>query len=548
MTDKRGRNETRVPSGPFHALLAATLAFTGNGEMAFAAEPPKVAGDGNHVALRQTPKAKQARKLPRPCFAKAVSRSAKHRKRNRMRCALKLSRVKWKHSGARRSAIHRRSHVKRIGRASPRAKALPSPRFGTAKPAAKPVNAARIPKARRKHTALLAGLANHQRPQVHRADRNPKAVRRAAPPPSVLAWSPWQPDQANDPQVTGAAIATQVAASAMPTTIRASRSIYGPPAPRSPPTIRSDLPPYIPYQGPLGSSPPVSRSTAPPVRPVDLLASRRAESDASDDLYNHAARAMAVLGQLEAEDRDFLWSSRAPAVPSNTAPAPQNALATEDAKLPALYPAPTSPGTEKNNQAPRAIALDTGVQTPLAGRPKPAALTLQSNPSGSITQQAFPTEPARPKSTVSRLAERLPEPAFGKIHIYEVPPTPAAATPLAKETAATGTSAAISAPSAQPLAAAVTEPPPPRHVADRTLAMHRSDLVRPVFGLPSPGLPAPMPASALSTSPVRASAGAVPRSGVLGPIPVIAEDDELILQNETQNGEMRDTVIAYGLR
>lgn len=78
--------------------------------------------------------------------------------------------------------------------------------------------------------------------------------------------------------------------------------------------------------------------------------------------------------------------------------------------------------------------------------------------------------------------------------------------------------------------------------------MHRSDLVRPVFGLPSPGLPAPMPASALSTSPVRASAGAVPRSGVIGPIPVIAEDDELILQNETQNGEMRDTVIAYGLR
>ena len=126
MTDKRGRNETRVPSGPFHALLAATLAFTGNGEMAFAAEPPKVAGDGNHVALRQTPKAKQARKLPRPCFAKAVARSAKHRKRNRMRCALKLSRVKWKHSGARRSAIHRKSHVKRIGRASPRAKALPA--------------------------------------------------------------------------------------------------------------------------------------------------------------------------------------------------------------------------------------------------------------------------------------------------------------------------------------------------------------------------------------------------------------------------------------
>jgi len=56
-----------------------------------------------------------------------------------------------------------------------------------------------------------------------------------------------------------------------------------------------------------------------------------------------------------------------------------------------------------------------------------------------------------------------------------------------------------------------------------------------------------MPASALSASPVRASAVQC-RSGVIGPIPVIAEDDELILQNETQNGEMRDTVIAYGLR
>jgi len=78
-------------------LLAATLAFTGNGEMAFAAEPPKVTGDGDHVCSPDPRKAKQARKLPRPCFAEAVCRSARTRKRNRVRCALKLSRVKWKH-------------------------------------------------------------------------------------------------------------------------------------------------------------------------------------------------------------------------------------------------------------------------------------------------------------------------------------------------------------------------------------------------------------------------------------------------------------------
>jgi len=100
---------------------------------------------------------------------------------------------------------------------------------------------------------------------------------------------------------------------------------------------------------------------------------------------------VAVLGQLEAEDRDFLWCYRAPPqCPAILHQRRQNALATEDAKLPALYPAHQPPLERKTKPTrPRAIALDTGVQTPLAGNPKPAALTLQSNPSGSITQQAF---------------------------------------------------------------------------------------------------------------------------------------------------------------
>lgn len=50
------------------------------------------------------------------------------------------------------------------------------------------------------------------------------------------------------------------------------------------------------------------------------------------------------------------------------------------------------------------------------------------------------------------------------------------------------------------------------------------------------------------TAPIRTNAGAVPGGGPIGPVPVISEDDELILQIETAQGEMSDTVIGYGLR
>ncbi|MFM9934571.1 MAG: hypothetical protein ACKVOL_00065 [Novosphingobium sp.] len=132
------------------------------------------------------------------------------------------------------------------------------------------------------------------------------------------------------------------------------------------------------------------------------------------------------------------------------------------------------------------------------------------------------------------------------------------------------------APPAPPAAATITASAPvdpanapPRRLASRSFAEGRPDLPKPVFGLPAALPPAlatalasappgsksllvtggaPAPQSAALTAPIRASAGAAPGLGTQGPVPMISEDDELILQIETPSGEMSDTVIAYGLR
>lgn len=100
-----------------------------------------------------------------------------------------------------------------------------------------------------------------------------------------------------------------------------------------------------------------------------------------------------------------------------------------------------------------------------------------------------------------------------------------------------------------------TAGPAPRRIASRSFAEARLDLPQPAFGLPpiqqlfaSGAATEPRPPTAALSGPIRASAGAAPGLGTQGPVPVISEDDELILQIETPQGEMSDTVIAYGLR
>ncbi|WP_295530472.1 hypothetical protein [Novosphingobium sp. Chol11] len=176
-------------------------------------------------------------------------------------------------------------------------------------------------------------------------------------------------------------------------------------------------------------------------------------------------------------------------------------------------------------------------------------------------------------------AKRLPEPAFGK-----------APAPLPASSAATSPEELAPAPPPSP-PASVSPPPPPAtiklasnearppsrvapspglssapspapHRAARSIPRARMDMPEPTFGQPatkpviaaSAGIASKTartvlaPATALAPAPVSSGGGVANSTPASGPAPVLSDEDELILQIETGQGELSDTITGYGLR
>ena len=233
------------------------------------------------------------------------------------------------------------------------------------------------------------------------------------------------------------------------------------------------------------------------------------------------------------------------------------------APAPVPAPAPASPELQPV-PAPTAVAQPPAPLVPveIAENPKPQAAptmaTAQTAPPQLEAPAAAPVAPTEPSAEAGpkpSLLANLPTPAFGGPEpAVAANPAPKAASP-AQSTPKPIRLAALTPPAPQaPLAALASPPaaPTPRHLASRNFAERRADLPQPAFGLaqtrqPAGPSPVALPQPAL-TAPIAANGSPAPGLGVQGPVPVISEDDELILQIETPQGEMSDTVVAYGLR
>ena len=258
----------------------------------------------------------------------------------------------------------------------------------------------------------------------------------------------------------------------------------------------------------------------------------------------------------------------APAVaePAVPIPEPVFAKAPEAQPAPATSPAPVepAPAPTRPDAAPRTVEA---APTPVPQAPHPALAAAQA-PTPSATAASPPAKPAAPEQAAPppppteppapvKLAETMPRPAFGTgqpLSAASVPqpppktpppktlrpePAPPKAAPPKAEPAPTRLAYA---PTSLPLAtvAATTAPAKP---ASRSFAESRRALPEPAFGAP-----AAVPKPALTASPLRANVTDQAGLGAASKVPVISEDDELILQIETAQGEMSDTIVAYGLR
>ncbi len=531
MTDRGGGHDTRVPSGSWQALLGATLVITGDGIAAFAADIARPAGPASPVSARPTYKAAQARGLPRPCFGKQAARrsaghKARHRKRIRHQCTIKSAHRKKKRHGSSQAKTHPPGHAAR------QLSALPQPHFGVAGAATRPAGKVRLEKARlekarlekarlekarlekaRLEKARLA-KARREKGRLAKAPDNHTSTGRDAL-PSVLAWSPWSADLERDPQADPPAAVPAAAASAL-------AALPPQPAP---------LPP-----GPSRAS------------DEDFLASRTA-SYTGDTIYRSAAEAMVALGEMEANDRDFVLYARAaaPALPE-----PRQAAEIAPAELATAQPLPTP------NFGPPAVLPSPLPAEPLPP-PKPAPdAELPPLPAAAVTTDALPDSapaladrhpvvaapvaalaPPAQEPAPHMLAEALPVPAFGGAPPSALAPSRSATAPPQKRLAY--------APAGLPLTPVATSFAVPAAAATASLATSRGALPAPTFGIPeSAQKPAPKPG--LTASPLRANVTDQAGLGAATKAPVISEDDELILQIETSQGEMSDTIVAYGLR
>lgn len=242
-----------------------------------------------------------------------------------------------------------------------------------------------------------------------------------------------------------------------------------------------------------------------------------------------------------------------------TKPSAPAAKAAEDAAIPAATPEP-EPVPAPTVAAATPPPLSPAAPTPVAAPPPPpqlaaalvAAPMAEAKPPAPESAPPVAAAPPSPSAPV-KLAESLPQPAFGPAPpaaaARPAPPPPASPPVVKPAPEAKAEPAPVRlayAPvSALPLTTVATAAPAPTapRSASRSFAESHRTLPEPAFGAP-----AAAPKPALTASPLRANVTNQAGLGAPTAVPAISEDDELILQIETAQGEMSDTIVAYGLR
>lgn len=282
---------------------------------------------------------------------------------------------------------------------------------------------------------------------------------------------------------------------------------------------------------------PATADTTPQVTtpaPAPVLAP--APKPVVDTPVNLAATApeAAPLPPFPMDDR-----SEAKAAPEPAAPPPPVVLAQADP--PALAPAPAVVAPDPVPAAP-ALPAEAAPAVPQVISAVPSPLPPVPAPAGAQPAGPPAAEPApAPQVPPTRLAEALPRPAFGGA--ASTLSVPASASPRSAYVPAAFVADAHRA-ATKPAAAPQPAPAPPAFAAGSRA------LPEPAFGrAKASASPASLPPKpALTASPLRANVTDQAGLGAATAAPVISEDDELILQIETGQGEMSDTLVAYGLR
>ncbi len=387
---------------------------------------------------------------------------------------------------------------------------LPEPRFAaaTATPALEAAPGRKADKKRKAKKQALGALAEAEQPVLARVTEGPPAA-----PQGVLSAEFKQaitPEPAAPPQV----------AAALPTASPPPAAEPAPPPPE--PTALTALAAAEPLPAPAFGPP---SAAAPAPEPVAVPQVGASEANA-------AVPAPAAPAALEA-----LPETSTTAMPAAVKPEPAPVLVKSGEVTPAAAPSPPPPESE----APRPTAAE-----PAAAQP-PAAVAAIAPPAPQPTVPMKPavSAPAQPDASPPpfRLAAALPLPAFGATAAASTAPAPPPPAEPRTKPAPTRLAYAPAALPITPVAATSSAGSAPADTASRNFVENRRALPEPAFGTP-----APAPKPALTASPLRANVTSQAGLGAATAVPVISEDDELILQVETGQGELSDTIVAYGLR
>ncbi|WP_083554903.1 hypothetical protein [Novosphingobium sp. NDB2Meth1] len=296
---------------------------------------------------------------------------------------------------------------------------------------------------------------------------------------------------------------------------RVAEAVSPPPEPPRPAALAANDPLPAPSFGP-----PAAAAPAPPVAQPDAVTTSR-QPVVTPPLPTTALSSPAKVAPAKAAE------------PQEVATAPvlrQEAVATT-----------TNLATVASERSPEAPSPPAPALVSVAP-PAAAAVAPASPPKQPAPELAAPPTPVTPPPPPVKLAEALPSPAFGAAE----PPAAGSAQPPPPTPTSSPTRLAY-APATLPLTTVATTampaPAPSPKLAAPSLAESRRALPQPAFGTP-----AAAPKPALTASPLRANVTDQAGLGAATKAPVISEDDELILQIETAQGEMSDTIVAYGLR
>ena len=384
---------------------------------------------------------------------------------------------------------------------------LPEPRFAAAAEPSRKTAPAR--KAAPKRAAKKQVTTAHQDDPPEQAP----ALAKAAAPPAVTGVLSEELGQAIAPEpVKPPPQMAEAAPAPSPDPIAApllAEAVTAPPQPEPPTAAPAADPLPAPAFGPPPSAEPTPVA-APHLTPVEPMATPASPLPPAAVPEARAPEAM-------------------------VAPAPVPVAKPVETKLAAQTAVPSpSPRTIKP-EAPRPAA-------PGLSEAKPTQTPDAAPPAPELVMPAAPEDGPLP----AKLADALPRPAFGGAVISSAAQLqPPGTKPEKSEPAPTRLAYAPTAPPLTQVAisAAPAVAPAPAPTTTRTFAETRRALPQPAFGAP-----AAAPKPALTASPLRANITDQAGLGAASAVPAISDDDELILQIETAQGEMSDTIVAYGLR